>query len=86
MILGTGDTTHHEFWMVYGEGQRAPAYKHDSAASARIEAERLAGLHPGISFYVLKAKRGFRTEKPSASHWSLKKRPLAEQNDDGIPF
>ena len=41
------------FWMVYGEGQRAPAYKHETRESAIEEAQRLAGHAPGIRFYVL---------------------------------
>jgi len=41
------------FWMVYGEGQRAPTYKHASQTAARQEAERLAREHKGTRFYVL---------------------------------
>lgn len=43
------------FWMVYGEGQRAPTFKHDSPQEARREAERLARTNPGIKFFVLAA-------------------------------
>lgn len=43
------------FWMVYGEGQRPPAFKHATFESARLEAERLARLLPGVRFYVLSA-------------------------------
>lgn len=41
------------FWMVYGDGQRAPAYKHMTRISAEAEARRLASSNPGICFYVL---------------------------------
>jgi len=86
MILGTGDKTERVFWMVYGEGQRAPTYKHDTADSARTEAARLSAQNPGISFYVLKAKYGVRTDKPNINGWSLKKRPPVDPNADPIPF
>jgi hypothetical protein len=40
------------FWMVYGEGRAAPAFKHFSEQDARREAERLARTAGG-KFYVL---------------------------------
>ena len=43
------------FWMVYGDSQGAPTYKHLSPLEARREAERLARLNPGVKFYVLAA-------------------------------
>ena len=43
------------FWMVYGEGQRGPTFKHMSSDEARREAERLAGACPGVKFFVLEA-------------------------------
>lgn len=42
------------FWMVYGENGGAPTYKHETEASAKAEAERLAKLNQGKRFYVLK--------------------------------
>lgn len=85
-ILGLGDKTDHVFWMVYGEGQRAPTYKHDTADAARLEAARLAEQNPGVSFYVLKAKYGVRAERPAANGWSLSKRPPVAPDDDDMPF
>lgn len=41
------------FWMVVGNG---PTFvRHDTRIAAEREAERLARLHPGASFYVLEA-------------------------------
>jgi hypothetical protein len=73
------NTRAHEFeafWMVYGEGQRAPAYVHQTAPSAVAEARRLAREHPGIRFYVLAAIRGFVSTDPV----------IELAFDDGIPF
>lgn len=41
------------FWMVYGLGQGAPTFKHDTPDAAKTEAERLARISPGTTFYVL---------------------------------
>ncbi len=41
------------FWMVVGEG--VPKYKHTTLMSARIEAERLAKLHRGQQFTIVKS-------------------------------
>lgn len=42
-----------KFWMVYGDGQRAPTVKHASFEIAKQEAERLCRNNPGIDFFVL---------------------------------
>lgn len=42
-----------QFWMVYGDGQGAPAMKHASFEIAKREAERLSRNNPGIDFYVM---------------------------------
>lgn len=42
-----------KFWMVYGDGQRAPTVKHASFETAKLEAERLCRNNPGIEFFVL---------------------------------
>lgn len=41
------------FWMVYGAGQGAPTARHKCFASARVEAERLARIAPGVRFFIL---------------------------------
>ena len=56
--------THKPFWMVYGAGQRAPAFQHQSQHAAVTEARRLAQQHPGIRFFVLAAVRGFVLQDP----------------------
>jgi len=43
-----------DFWMVYGEGQRAPAVKHANFEIAKREAERLSRNNPGIDFFVMR--------------------------------
>ena len=42
-----------EYWMVLGAGR--PNFQHSTEQSAIDEAERLALLHPGSAFTVLKA-------------------------------
>lgn len=42
-----------KFWMVYGDGHRAPTVKHASFEIAKQEAERLCRNNPGIEFFVL---------------------------------
>ncbi len=44
-----------EFWMVYNPQGGAPTYQHSSFQQAKAEAERLARMNPGQSFYVLQA-------------------------------
>lgn len=41
------------FYLVWREGGRSPAFKHPSITAAENEAERLASMNPGESFYVL---------------------------------
>jgi len=43
-----------DFWMVYGEGQRAPGVKHANFETAKREAERLSRNNPGIDFFVMR--------------------------------
>lgn len=82
--IGNSTPMKTEFWMVYGEGQGAPTYKHDSHASALDEATRLAVKHPGIAFYTLNARKAVLSIKPEPAGWRLKKRQ--PDADDGIPF
>ena len=48
-----------KFWMVYGDGCRAPSHKHKTSDSACDEARRLAMQHRGTRFFVLEAKHGY---------------------------
>jgi hypothetical protein len=43
------------FWMVYGDRQSAPTFRHPSEGAAYREAARLARAHPNVRFYVLEA-------------------------------
>lgn len=79
-----GGETSHRFWMVYGERQSSPTYKHDSRDAAETEALRLAELNPGGAFYVLKGVRKVKAEKPATLVTKLGARPPVD--DDGIPF
>jgi len=62
-----------EFWMVFLEGGRCPAFKHKTEQSAKDEAQRLALLH-GQNAYVLE-ERG---------HWAPTR--TVEWRTDDIPF
>jgi hypothetical protein len=73
------------FWMVYGEGQRSPTYKHASRALAETEAARLAKANPSIAFYVLKATEIIIASAPEVRGYKLERRPT-DASDDGIPF
>lgn len=46
------DTT---FWMVWSPEGRSPTHKHELQSLAAKEAERLARMNPGNTFYVLEA-------------------------------
>jgi hypothetical protein len=50
--------------MVWNQYGNAPTHKHDSRESADREAGRLAALHPGREFVVLKAVGGHFSENP----------------------
>lgn len=44
------------FWLVWSPaGRTPPKYRHETKAKAQIEAERLARVNPGQSFYVVEA-------------------------------
>lgn len=66
-----------QFWMVWNPEGRAPTYRHETGESARDEAKRLARIHPGQTFVVLCAMRGYVLAKPE---------PEEIMFDDGLPF
>lgn len=41
------------FWLIWNERGSTPTVRHETKASARAEAERLARMNPGQSFHVL---------------------------------
>ena len=53
------------FYMVFGEGKAAPAFKHPTFSAALTEANRLASAHPGIKFFILKPTQYQKVEKPA---------------------
>lgn len=63
------------FWMVLADNSTTTTVRHPSPEVARGEAERLAGLNPGVRFYVLQSK----------GH-ALKENPVAWHEHDEIPF
>ena len=51
------------FWVVWnGQGRGPPTVKHKKKIDADGEAMRLAQLHPGTTFYVLRAIRAYVAE------------------------
>lgn len=75
------------FFMVYGLGQRQPTVRHKTRASASLEAERLARMHPGVEFYVLRTvsvskKADVITEEMSP--WDRADKAMVD--DESIPF
>lgn len=73
--------SHQRFWMIYGDGQRAPAYKHSTEESASAEAKRLARLNPEVTFYILEAVEA--VFKRDIATVSLRGKSSA---DDELPF
>lgn len=46
-----------KFWLVWSpSGRTPPSVEHPTIAAANAEADRLAGLNPGHSFFVLTAE------------------------------
>lgn len=52
------------FWMVWNATGGSPFYRHSTPTAARKEAERLANLNPGQSFYVVLATSVSRATRP----------------------
>lgn len=63
------------FWFVWNTNGRAPAFKHETAESAKTEAQRLARAHRGEEFIILQAVGG-----------AVLKDPVEEIKFDDIPF
>jgi len=67
------------FWMVVGRG--TPTYRHANLIDARAEAERLARLHSGEEFVVVKSVA--RVVKNDVS-WTAYTH--TDGNGDDVPF
>lgn len=50
-----------------GPGGNAPSFRHPTLAKAQAEAERLAGLNPGVAFEILKCVAVSQIVKPSCT-------------------
>lgn len=83
-----------KFWMVYGEDQRAPAFRHRTKARAKAEAQRLALAHPEIKFFVLAVVDCYRADAPKVRRMKVDP-PISGQvptvistaiHPDDIPF
>lgn len=83
MKIGNSEPMVARFWMVYGERQGAPTYKHDTREAAEQEAARLAKLHPGIAFYALKAVSRAIANKPEVTMAKLIRRQPETDADPG---
>ncbi len=74
-----------EFWLVWNPEGRNPHYRHPTAKAAADEAERLAGMNPTKSFYVLHAIELRRTADAPVEATTLQPRP-PDPFDDECPF
>ena len=69
------------FWMVWNPEGSQPRAKHYSRESADREAARLATIHPGQEFYVLKCVGGVMADIPPVENFKMVK-----ADHDEIPF
>lgn len=83
-----------KFWMVYGEDQRAPSFRHLTKERAKAEAKRLALSHPEIKFFVLAAVDCYRADAPEVKRMKIDPpmsavtptRVATTRHPDDIPF
>lgn len=59
------------YYYVYNPSGSRPTYRHASLESAVAESERLAALHPAVSFEVLQCVAISSSPKPKASTFFL---------------
>lgn len=72
------DTRQPPFWLVWAEDGTAPRFKHVNQSSAEVEAQRLARLNPGTSFFVLCPTMRITRQDTIIERF--------DTSDDGIPF
>lgn len=70
-------------YFVWSPSGHIPTFQHDTAASARTEAERLARNNPGQEFFVL--TKVARAKKVDVE-WVEFVRPSEEFEESQIPF
>lgn len=59
------------YFYVYRLGHGAPTFRHKTFIAAQAEAERLANLHPGEAFEILRCVAISQLPKPAASTFFL---------------
>lgn len=64
-------------WLVWNPSHEYPRHRHADANQAVKESERLARLHPGQRFFVMKAVGCSLVEAPKV---------YKAYEDDGVPF
>ncbi|QEH81026.1 hypothetical protein EIK56_24205 [Sphingomonas sp. C8-2] len=67
------------FYLVWRPGGANPTYRHPDHGSALQEAQRLARLNPGMTFFVLIASDSFK--RTDTEH-----RVLFDPTHDDVPF
>lgn len=72
----------YQFWMVWSPQGAAPRFIHTAGIEAQQEAERLATLHPGQRFYVLKGLRYVQTQV----HTKVELQVPPANVSRGVPF
>ncbi|MEM9423045.1 MAG: hypothetical protein AAF986_11220 [Pseudomonadota bacterium] len=66
----------YKFWMVWREGSPTTRFRHSFKEDAEREAERLANLNPGETFYVLKTVAAMTVEKQPIRRHKLVHDPI----------
>ena len=74
------NTKYRMFWMVWMCGGAPPTYQHQTAESAKKEAERLAVQSPGSVFHVLQSIAACRR---SDIQWGIAEEDFC---DSDVPF
>lgn len=69
-----------KFWMVLADNSAQTTVRHPSLGLAKVEAERLARVAPGVKFFVL-AVEGFAVKRDV--DWHL---PMHDDFGEEIPF
>ena len=60
-----------KFWMVWRENSPTTRHRHLTKREAEDEAERLAQIHPGETFYVLKTVAAMSANHPPVERHNL---------------
>ena len=53
-----------KFWIIWNPERGLPKYRHTSLEFAKVEAKRLALLHPGQEFHVLESLGFMKASEP----------------------